>query len=182
MKKFTLLVLLGVAIFLGLSTQASASSAANKCEPAFAGGSDVGPWPFGLEQPFPWRSIQGIWAAEIDGCEYHFIFKVSKQEGRSTQLRVHQMNVADCSLVAEGVGFEQDRIVRAQLMGKRGPQELKIHVFRPDDVPEGVSQDAFADLNRNVVVMTLAPLGRPTNKSAHQMYKLSTDVKKACEL
>ena len=93
------------------------------------------------------------------------------------------MDITECILVAEGVGYEQDRVVRAQLMGKKGPQELKIHVFNQEDLrATGTDQDFIYGTNRNVVVMTLAPLGRSKSKKAHQLYKLSPDVTKACEL
>jgi hypothetical protein len=77
------------------------------------------PWPWGYESPFPWTMVQGVWAVEYNSFKSYFVFRVIKK-GYLSQLEVKQVDPVTCEILATGIGFEQERTVRAQMSGKNG--------------------------------------------------------------
>ncbi len=137
-------------------------------------------WPWGAELPFPWRGIQGTWETEIDGCVSYFSFK-PKTAGGVKQLKVVQYDPVTCQTVAEGIGFEDNRVVRAILNDKRGKTfRVTIHVFNPADLREEDSNMKFAA--KTVTVMNMGPLGASDEeRTNHALEKVSTDPRAICQ-
>lgn len=144
-------------------------------------------WPWGSEIPFPWRGIQGVWMAEIDGCANYFSFKVvrdSKEDERI--LQVWQVDPVTCQSVARGVGYGADRIVTAvmaKLAPKRGSYELKVQAFKETDLKSIGHRklNPYASTSRNVTVLTMNPIGRPKDVKTYQLYKLDTNPENVCQ-
>lgn len=111
---------------LGLSLSAFAQS---------SGGDSWVPWPFGFEVPFPWSDIQGTWRVQQGGYVTYFSFKVVREKtSKGRQLVVRQMDSdQNCKFVATGVGYESEKIIRAQMSGKSGTYRLTLRAFKMDD-------------------------------------------------
>lgn len=145
-------------------------------------------WPWGSEIPFPWKGIQGVWVAEIDGCASYFTFKVVKNEGETDRiLRVFQVNPVTCAVLAKGVGYGENKVVTAVMVKsapKRGSYELKVHAFKEVDVKSeqhSRKTDFIAASNRNVTVLTINPMGRPKDLVSYKLYKVQADTSLVCE-
>jgi hypothetical protein len=96
------------------------------------------PWPWGLEQPFPWSDIQGLWAVADSDYATYFTFKVVREkQSTGKQLQVKQIDPSTCTVVATGVGYELGRIVRAQMTSSQTGSiyRIAIRAFREEDSP-----------------------------------------------
>lgn len=78
------------------------------------------PWPWGYEAPFPWTFVQGVWLAEHGEFRSYFQFRVVSEKNGLQQLDVQQVDPQTCEPLARGVGFEQNKIVRAQMTSSTG--------------------------------------------------------------
>lgn len=83
-------------------------------------GDDPVPWPWGLEMPFPWPIVQGVWKAEQGEFRSYFAFQVVTDDRDIRQLRVTQIDPVTCEVTAQGVAVESSNIVRAQMTGVNG--------------------------------------------------------------
>jgi hypothetical protein len=140
------------------------------------GGGDV--WPWGEEMPFPWKGIQGVWMAEIDGCSSYFTFTTLKMDSGINQLRVKQFDMETCKLISRGVGYEQDRYVKAVLTGRRGTFDITVHVFRNTPSKSSPRQDYFE--SKTATVLSLGDFSENNEPKSYQLYKVATDPESIC--
>lgn len=125
----------------------------------------VNPWPWGMEVMFPWTGIAGVWQMPTMGCSTLFVFKVAKDLSNNERyITITQYDPVQCRQISSGVGYEQDRVVRAVMTGSNGSFELTIHAFRAQDLqarssmvePLGAN---FAEPGAPIVVMRTRPIG-----------------------
>ncbi len=99
------------------------------------------PWPWGYEQPFPWTDIQGIWQVTDGDFFSYFAMKVVRIKSTGErQLLVRQIDARTCDTIAKGVGYEMDRVVRAQMTTLQGgAYRLALHAFSTQDSPRPIA-------------------------------------------
>jgi hypothetical protein len=140
-------------------------------------------WPWGLETPFPWRGIQGVWMAEIDGCSTYFTFKIVKNSDDEKILQIHEIEPGSCTVLSKGAGYEDNRVVMAVMKGNSGAFNVEVHSFRESDVRE-MKGDAYATPSGNKIltVMSVSPLVSTSavQKGSYQLYKVSSDPDDVC--
>ncbi len=147
------------------------------------------PWPWGLEQPFPWNDIQGMWKIADDAGVpmSYFTFKVvgGKKTGIK-QLVVQQMDAYTCDVIARGVGIELNDVLRAQMTTTEFAAEpsvtfrLSIRAFKVEKSPE----PPIGILTNQVMVLLMTDLDRDPSKNLHiQIGKTSAklDIKDCLE-
>lgn len=142
-------------------------------------------FPWGAEIPFPWEGIQGTWMTQINGQVQYFSFNVIKYTDGANQLQVHQYGPADCYLLAHGKGYEQNRVVRAIMVGDQGTFNLTVHVFRQADIKSSENLGIWGtQSDRTVTVMKISPLTNDSQKGAermtYQLFKLSNEPCAVC--
>lgn len=149
-------VILGFAVAAALMAHAVADAKVGPRDARPAGTDPVIPWPWGAEMPFPWTFVQGVWLAEQDGAKSYFIFRVVKpKSGGLSQLEVQEIDPVTCNVVATGVGYEQSRVVRAQMsMVKGGNYRLALRSFSVRSVQSRVSAKP---VNGQYVVLSVVP-------------------------
>ncbi|MFN7823853.1 MAG: hypothetical protein ACK5P6_00670 [Pseudobdellovibrionaceae bacterium] len=173
-----------LAIVMGLSLGiASMASAQGMCVPAqvMTRGDDgpVDPWPFGKELEFPWRGIQGTWAAEVDGCVTYFAFKTVRQANNDRVLNVREFDPVTCELKSSGVGFERSRVVRARMSGGFvGTYDMRIHVFNRADM----KMKDKTSTPRTVYMLAMSPIWDNRAAVATRLTKVSNDANGRCNL
>jgi hypothetical protein len=145
------------------------------------GGSN--PWPWGREATFPWGGIQGVWQTSGTGCASLFTFKVGGEIERGAKyIHISQYDPKLCQETARGVGYENNRVVRAVLTGKNGTFELTIHAFRPQDLKPMSLQGVFDGSQDAVVVVRMRNMGSNTSqKVSFQMERLKKNPIMLCQ-
>lgn len=164
--KRTLLSLSLAAFSLGLALRASAAPISFSDVPAGLS-TDVGvlaahtddnpvPWPWGAEMPFPWSFVQGVWMVEQGEFRSYFVIRVVKQDSGVNQLIVQQVDPTDCETIATGVGYEQNRIVRAvmSLGAGGGAYRITLRSFNARSINGKVSAKP---VNNQYVVLSIVP-------------------------
>lgn len=142
---------------------------------------DVFPW--GLELPFPWRGIQGVWTTEMGGKPVYFSFKTVKSGSFGNQLRIVEFNPTNCEVIAKGGGFEEDRVVTAIMNSTEGSFTMTVHVFRESDMsisrqvpkPRDTAED-----NKTVTVLKLNSNDGVSTEVAYELIKVSADINSVC--
>jgi hypothetical protein len=97
----------------------------------------VGPFPLSTLVPFPWTTIQGIWATKVpNGTSNYFSFEVQADCSGQRFVRVLAFDQKSYRVTAEGVGVgtPNDTIVRAVMNSGGSQQMIYIRQFR---VPVG---------------------------------------------
>jgi hypothetical protein len=137
-------------------------------------------FPWGAEIPFPWIGIQGTWATIIDSEMVYFSFSTVRAGKGLNQLQVREFDAAKCHLLAKGAGYEENRIVKALMIGPNGAAfNLAVHVFRQEDLKKSAGP-FVVDSYKTVTVMNVTPLTNDTDRVTFQLYKMSTSPKAAC--
>ncbi|WP_413585676.1 hypothetical protein [Bdellovibrio sp. HCB274] len=134
------------------------------------------PWPWSAAQPFPWDDIQGLWRVEQDDYVSYFAFKVVKEKtSGGRQLMVRQIDGETRRVLAEGVGFEREKIILAQMTSCGGSTyRLKLTSFNLENSPQ---PPGLGNLYKNsVMVLSLGSLeARTTSEMIHlQLSKVSS--------
>lgn len=111
MIKFLTSSFLAITVMMGLTFGASSSAKAQ-----------VDPWPFGSAMPFPWANIQGLWEGTSESSKVLYSFKVVGAGVANRQLRVLQLDPETLEVMAEGVGFEDQKVVKAFMIADNGVQ------------------------------------------------------------
>lgn len=88
MKIFLVVILM---LFSALSAQGSTINTCHK--DILGGGSDVFPW--GKEEPFPWKTIQGIWRVH-NNPDMLFQFRVNNPNKKNRRLLVQVFSRENC--------------------------------------------------------------------------------------
>jgi|GEM_PF-6166372 len=123
------------------------------------------PIPWGMEQPFPWKSVDGLWRATIvqkNEIVSNFEFKVVREEATGVrQLSIREVNLDTGVVVAEGVGRQKGEAVEAQMTTKQGVVYLvKIGSFNTKDYPVKVDPNQYVT-NNSILLMSAALLDHP---------------------
>lgn len=123
-------------------------------------GDDPIPWPWGMEMPFPWSFVQGVWLVEQSGFKAYFAFRIVKSKEGLRQLEVRQVDPQNCLLLAQGVGFEANRIVRAQMTARNGVSyRVTLRSFNEKSIPVRLDTKP---VNGQYVVLSLWPFEKPS--------------------
>lgn len=118
---------------------------------------DFVPWPWGLEMPFPWSFVQGVWNAQKGEFKSYFSFRVVQpaQHGFLRKLEVRQIDPLTCEVLAEGVGFETDRVVRAQMTTVEGLSfRVTLRAFHEKSIPFSLD---LKPINNQYMVLSVYP-------------------------
>ncbi len=153
----------------------------SKDQVVIRGGSN--PWPWGRETNFPWNGIQGVWQTSGSGCSSLFTFKVGSEiEKGARYVSISQYDPKACQETARGVGYENNRVVKAVLTGRTGTFELTIHAFRVRDLkPMGVLA-AFDGSQDAVVVVRMRNMSSSARpKVTFQMERLKKNPVMLCQ-
>ncbi len=111
------------------------------------------PWPWGSELPFPWESIAGTWSAENEKFYTWFSFEVyPSQNGANPLIRVRQVDPLTRTEVASGIGFEDNKIVKAYMVGKDSRYFISVRAYRTDT-------DHGPALTNSVTVLSISSAG-----------------------
>ncbi len=124
------------------------------------------PFPFGTEIPFPWRSMQGIWATQNHAMDALFSFQVQLDDSGVKVLRVIHLDRATRRVVGQGAGFanSEQKVVRAVMRAMDGTSYL-------------IFVRVFKDLNKksaashNSTVLTFRSLTLPDKEDQHMLLR-----------
>lgn len=128
------------------------------------------PFPFGTEIPFPWRSMQGIWATQSREVDALFSFQVQLDDRGVKVLSVIHLDRVTRRVIGQGAGFanSEQKVVRAVMRATDGTNYLIfVRVFK----------DLYkkSALSRNSTVLTFRSLTRPEQEDQHMLLrKVST--------
>jgi len=120
--------------------------------------SDLLPWPWGSECPFPWTQIEGDWVARKDHSErFTFIVKGTWENGTKV-LEVRRFDSQERLIgIGEGVAPKGERIVRAAMTGV-GPDEGHTYWALVRTYVERINRrNRSCAKNKQVTVITLRP-------------------------
>lgn len=143
------------------------------------------PWPWGLEQPFPWTEIKGLWRIEnTKELSPYFTFKVMRSKSSDEkQLVVREIDPSSCRVIATGVGYELNKIVRAQMTTDKGTSfRIAVRAFREVDSPQSIAGPIVTD---QVLVLSIMSITDDSSPKVHvQIGKVSEsiDLKKCANL
>lgn len=189
-KVLRVLFLVGIVCGVLLGFNLHSIAAGEMCSPVeVVNGGDIGPWPFGLEQPFPWKRIDGVWQAEMSGCRYYFVFKTTRDGRNFRRLKINQIEPNTCTSIADGFGVQQEdnqNVVSASVTGVNGPMFFSVHVFKESDIKDIRSKNKHADVvaqsNRNVTVLSVQSLTDPERVVNHyKLVKMADDLSDVCQ-
>lgn len=173
--------LIGKILILLTLSMSGAVQAASFNDVQKNGGDSWVPWPWGLEAPFPWKDIQGTWRVEDDNFVTYFSLKVVREKtSKGRQLVVRQMDAdGNCKIIATGVGYEAENIIRAQMTGKSGPFRVSLRAFDTEDSPIPPKKSKF--VMDQVMVLSVTNLEWQGESIHMQLTKVSDSVvQKAC--
>jgi hypothetical protein len=140
------------------------------------GGGGDHPWPWGLEAPFPWDDIQGIWKLDLPRGTFYFGFR--RLEAK--RLIVSQFDIDACLVKGTGPGLEHARTVVAQMSGPSyGVYRVTLYAFRPEDSPEPPKMKGTFEPGR-VMVARIYSLTTPGAEIASQMVKMTSRLEIRC--
>lgn len=99
------------------------------------GGGDF-PWPWGLEVPFPFKDVQGVWKVESKNQTYYFGFRRVADK----RLLVTQFDATQCESIGSGPGLirnkSQNYVVSQITMKSTGDvYRMAIYAFVEEDAP-----------------------------------------------
>ena len=140
-------------------------------------------WPWGSEMPFPWRGIKGTWLAKAPGVSTYFTFKKVMVADGINQLQVKQFDAKSCRLLSNGVGYEEDRVVKAVLMSRNNAFELTVHVFRTADLKNMVGRRLIerAMDSKTATVMSMTSLSNLDEQMTVELEKIDVDPAGICK-
>lgn len=150
------------------------------CEANIEGG-DPNPWPWGTEAKFPWDTIRGTWVS-IDECDRVFSFKrrtVNVPMSIDPSKRSYIVNITEynetCDVIATGVGYEVNNVVRATMVKKGSGDIFDLTVRRFSNAPGAVPASRSP-----VLVLTTAPHGEWMKRKSFEMQKISDHTRLFC--
>lgn len=182
------LLLIAAVIIAGLTQEAfSYVDAGNYCSwerdsSQIQGGSDGRPWPFGLEQPFPWNGIQGVWGVEMDGAYKYFVFRVIRNGNSERFVRVDEYDGNTCTLLSIGNGVEMDRVLNAGMISCEGRYLMQVRAFRESDVNKMRTRASSRQASDKVMmVVSVSPWSQPAARATYPLVKISSEADFICQ-
>jgi hypothetical protein len=101
-------------LLLPYSVKASDVIKTSETARAFA---PIDPWPWEKELPFPWDNIEGIWGGIHDDETMVFSFEIIDSIFGDRQIKVKQINPESMEVLAQGLGVENNNVLRAVMVG-----------------------------------------------------------------
>lgn len=153
---------------------------------AFARGGDGGgshPWPWGLEVPFPWDDVQGIWKVENKGKVYYFGFR----RVQDTRLFVTQFDASRCMTLGSGPGLVRNKSQKylvAQITMKATGESYRMAIYAFDEIdspePAAPADGELASDPQHVMVARITSLSTVAPEIAVQMVRISDRLEFKC--
>ena len=122
----------------------------------------VGPFPLDAILPFPWATIEGIWAVKSpDGKSIYWSFKVVPDCNGKKALQVVSFDRQSYQVTAEGLGLTlpNDKMMRATVNTSATKYEVFIRQYK-QSTPKG---------QRQVTVLTVRPFGSDGSSDVHMI-------------
>lgn len=155
------------------NAKANASLCSHMAEPTGGGGGggDLTPWPSSIVRPFPWDDVQGLWKVEDDKTGDVWFFALKRLRitpSCERPLQVRQIDGSTCKVVATGVGFDHNKVVRAQMNSRDGKTyRIAFTAFNQEDAPMApIEGKIHLD---SVVVLSMANVDSPLNSDVRHM-------------
>jgi hypothetical protein len=169
-----LFLVLAVMGYMGISSIAKAAPSCrdeSSYQPMRGPGDDFTPWPSRLIRPFPWDDVQGLWMVEDtkSGDTWYFALKRLRVTPTCERpLQVSQIDGSTCRVTATGVGYDRNRVVRAQMTTRTGKTfRVAFTAFRVEDAPiVPIQGKIHID---SVVVLSMADVDSPLQSEVHHM-------------
>lgn len=70
----------------------------------------VDPFPWDTAIDFPWKGTTGLWKAETEKFTTYFRFHVQNQEGGRKILKIYEVDLEKCTVVAQGRGVQDVKV------------------------------------------------------------------------
>ncbi len=106
------------------------------------------PFPWGSELPFPWQDIEGTWLAKNKDYYTWYTFKVVHQHNSGeAQIIATQMDPEAHQIVAQGAGFESDRIVSVLMQGFGVSYFMSIRAYLDKSMNRSVKVLSISSIN-----------------------------------
>lgn len=149
----------------------------------FIKGGDPNPWPFGLEDVFPWMSVDGVWAPIEGKCDSLFSLKVRTMEDGKQVVQIHQIDPVQCRRQGIGVGAEKNRIVQAAMTNLQGVSfDVTLRAFNEQVLHpyKHSSPRSIPPMNQNVLVLTMYPKGDWQRRKSYELQKIAEVPQMIC--
>lgn len=145
---------------------------ADECESLITpmGGYDA--YPFGLEQPVPWVSINGTWMLENSRDLTRYVFKSETSESGAKRLALNVINARTCEYIGSGKGVENSRVVKGIYNEKNTSYLMTLHTFRLDDVKSCDPDLKLLRPRTTLTVLTLASVVKPNDRMSMRLIKV----------
>lgn len=130
----------------------------------------VGPFPLAALVPFPWATIQGIWAMKLpNGTSLHFSFEVQADCNGRKFVQVLGFDQKSYRVTAEGtgLGMSNDMIVRAAMTSASSQYMVYIRQFR---VPAGKATGKIS------TVVTIRPFDGDGSTDVHMVARKASTL------
>jgi len=173
-----------VAAFICLAGIFAQAGSSNLCSQMTI--QDGRPWPWGSEINMPWKNLSGVWEVSDGNCENLFLFKVGSDANGDKVVSITQYDPKSCKVIAQGLGYEENKYIYAQMARHGKSYNLTIHAFNPSSV-NGSDRFAKGSLRMTmgnsgfVMALTLSPVGEWDMKSAFEITKASSSESMVCE-
>lgn len=179
-------------LFIAFVSQSWAATNNNMCvnpDPEIKGGDSI-PWPWGSEIGFPWTRIQGVWGPTNQECGSFFSFTKSPALRDGTRfVRIVQYDPASCVKIAEGTGYEYERVIYASMAAGRQSYDLTIRAFdssilqtktRAPGYDFDLTQGYIAAKPSSVVVVSLYPKKNWELNASYRLEKIQSTPNLIC--
>ncbi len=129
-----------IALFLSVSSfsyaQVAQPTQANPSPVERPGGDDPVGWPWGMEVPFPFDIIQGVWHAEMENQNFFFTITPILSGPGLEQLLIRQITIGDCKVISRGVANLDGRIAVARMQNRYDPgfYTIQIRAFTAQNI------------------------------------------------
>ncbi len=144
----------------------------------FIKGGDPNPWPWGLEDMFPWHSVDGVWAPIEGKCDSLFSLKVRTMESGKKVVQIHQIDPVKCQRQGIGVGAEKNRIVQADMTNLKGVSfDVTLRAFSEQIL---APIRLFSGPPPTVLVLTMYPKGDWQRRKSYELQKIAEVPQMIC--
>ncbi len=134
------------------------------------GGYDL--FPFGLEQPVPWVSINGTWMLEGSKSSARYVFKTETTEVGAKRLSLTVLDSRTCENLGSGKAVENSRVVKGILNQGENSFLMTLHTFKTQDVRECDPDLVLLRPRQSLTVLTLANILSPSDRMSMRLIKV----------
>lgn len=129
-------------------------------------------YPFGLEQPVPWISINGTWMLEGSKNNERYIFKTEVTETGAKRLILNVIDARTCETLGSGKAVENSRVVKGILNQGSNSFLMTLHTFRTQDVRECDPDLFLLRPRQSLTILTLANILSPNDRMSMRLIKV----------